>query len=249
MKAEEIKPYDENRDKGEQVEQMFDSIAPAYDFMNAAMTFGLYRIWRNRAVSRLLAALPDVAAPHILDIACGTGDVTLHIARTAPRVSITGVDLSAGMLEVAERKLKRLDAEVRSRIDFVQADALHLPFADGSFHGLTVAYGVRNFQDLPTGLREMRRVLAPGAPIVVLELCEPALPLLRPGYRFYSRHIIPLAGRLVSRDTRAYSYLPESIAACPQRGSMTALMEQAGFRAAACRVQAPGVCAIYTAKA
>ena len=90
---------------------------------------------------------------------------------------------------------------------------------------------------------------APGAPIVVLELCEPALPLLRPGYRFYSRHIIPLAGRLVSRDTRAYSYLPESIAACPQRGSMTALMEQAGFRAAACRVQAPGVCAIYTAKA
>ena len=245
MKAEEIKPYDENRDKGEQVEQMFDSIAPAYDFMNAAMTFGLYRIWRNRAVSRLLAALPDVAAPHILDIACGTGDVTLHIARTAPGVSITGVDLSAGMLEVAERKLKRLDAEVRSRIDFVQADALHLPFADG----LTVAYGVRNFQDLPTGLREMRRVLAPGAPIVVLELCEPALPLLRPGYRFYSRHIIPLAGRLVSRDTRAYSYLPESIAAWPQRGSMTALMEQAGFRAAACRVQAPGVCAIYTAKA
>lgn len=249
MKAEDIKPYDENRNKGEQVEQMFDSIAPAYDFMNAAMTFGLFRVWRNRAVRRLLAALPDVAAPHVLDIACGTGDVTLHIAHTAPRVDITGVDLSAGMLEVARRKLERQDDAVRSRIDFVQGDALHLPFAGGTFHGLTVAYGVRNFQDLAAGLREMRRVLAPGAPIVVLELCEPASPLLRLGYRFYSRHLIPLAGRLVSRDTRAYSYLPESIAACPQRGAMIDLMEQAGFRSAAHHVQAPGVCAIYTALA
>lgn len=246
---EQVKPYDETTDKGEQVEQMFDSIAPAYDFMNTAMTFGLHRRWRDKALRGVCEALEGVAAPRVLDLACGTGDVTLRLAALCPGAEITGADLSAGMLEVARRKLLKADAGVARRIRFEQADALHMPFADGEFDTVTIAYGVRNFENLRAGYAEMRRVMRPGGTLCVIELCEPGNALMRLGYKFYSRCLIPLAGRLVSKDPRAYSYLPQSIAACPQRRAMTALMREAGFRGADCRVLFPGVCAIYMAQA
>lgn len=241
--SEAIKPYDTERSKGEQVEQMFDSIAPAYDFMNTAMTFGLHRLWRNKALSLLPSRLP--AQCRILDLACGTGDVTIHLAALMPKSRITGADLSTGMLDVAQRKLTKLPPDRSCRITFEQADALHLPYPDNSFDAITIAYGVRNFENLRAGYTEMLRVLKPGGTLLVIELCEPSNPVMRLGYNFYSRYLIPFVGRLVSKDSEAYSYLPQSIHACPQRAGMVSLIQEAGYSSALCKTLFPGVCAIY----
>lgn len=247
-KPELVKPYDSEADnKGEQVEQMFDSIAPAYDFMNTAMTFGLHRRWRDKAICRLRDTLHPGKC-EILDLACGTGDVTFRLAKTLPEAEIFGADLSNGMLAVAEEKLKKLPAIFGNRIHFQQADALNLPFADNTFDAITIAYGVRNFENLKAGYREMLRVLKPEGTLCVIELCEPQNPLMRLGYKFYSRSLIPLVGRLISKDRRAYTYLPESIAACPQREKMTKLMTTAGYQSARYVTLFPGVCGIYTAQ-
>lgn len=252
---EQIKPYDEAGGKGKQVEAMFDSIAPAYDFMNTAMTFGLHRRWRDKALKMLAddlavsARFGSVAAPlQILDVACGTGDVSFRLLdRFHPGVRVTGIDLSNGMLDVARRKLEKMDAARREAISFVQADCLSLPFADDSFDAVTVAYGVRNFERLADGYAGMLRVLKPGGRLCVIELCEPRAAVVRFGYRLYSRHIIPFVGKIVSKDNRAYSYLPESIAACPQREDMTALMTGAGFRKATWHTLFPDTIGIYLA--
>lgn len=249
MNPEEIKPYGQSSDKGVQVEQMFDSIAPAYDFMNMAMTFGLHRYWRNRALSMLARRLPQPPASlRILDVACGTGDVTFRLARMfAPRATIDGIDLSKGMLAVARRRLAAMPAAQRRAVIFTEGDCLALPYADSSFDAVTVAYGVRNFANLRAGYAEMLRVLKPGGTLCVIELCEPRNPLMRAGYRLYSRHLIPLMGRMVSGDKSAYTYLPRSIAACPGHEDMTELMELAGFCKASFKTLIPGAIAIYTA--
>lgn len=242
MKVEEITPYNsDSRHKADQVREMFDSIAPAYDFMNRAMTFGIDRIWRRKAVDLLRHE------PHgeILDIATGTGDLAILMARCLNPCRVTGVDLSEGMVEIGLRKVaeQRLEQCVSLGI----ADCLALPFANGSFDSVTCAYGVRNFQDLGAGYREMLRVLRPGGRIVILELSTPASAFVRPFYRLYTRGIIPAVGRLVSKDVRAYSYLPESIAAVPQRERMCALMAEAGFTGARFIPMTFGTCCIYTA--
>lgn len=225
--AELVNPYGESEHKGEEVERMFDSIAPAYDFMNTAMTFGLHRYWRNRAMKaaqRLCASPSD-----ILDIATGTGDVAFRLAKDYPHADIVGVDLSRGMLDIAETKLQEMPEAIRRRIRFMQGDSLNLQFDGDSFDLITVAYGVRNFEHLRQGIGEMHRVLRPGGVLCIIELSVPANPLLRWGYNLYSHHIIPAVGRLVSGDSRAYTYLPESIAAAPQRNDLTAIMRDAGF--------------------
>lgn len=239
--VERITPYGGDAPKERQVEQMFDSIAPAYDFMNRAMTLGIDRLWRKKAVGMLRAANPR----DILDVATGTGDLAILLARTFPQARVTGVDLSSGMIAVGREKVSK--AGLDSRVSLSEADCLALPFADGTFDCITVAYGVRNFADIEAGYREMHRVLRPGGTLCVIELSTPANPLVKPFYRLYTRGIIPLVGRLVSKDTRAYSYLPESIAAVPQRASMCALMERAGFSSARFRSLTFGVCTIYLA--
>lgn len=242
MDCEHINPYlDDKRGKTEQVQEMFDNIAPAYDFMNRAMTLGIDRLWRRRAVR----CLPKGADTEILDIATGTGDMALLISRLTGSRHITGIDLSEGMLEVGRRKVAA--ASLSDTITLLQADSLAMPFADDSFDAITVAYGVRNFADLEAGYREMLRVLRPGGKVVVLELSTPTGFITRPLYKLYTSRIIPLAGRLVSHDVRAYSYLPESIAAVAQGDSMTALMERAGF--SDCRFDRLtfGACTLYTA--
>ena len=239
---EHIKPYDGERPKTEQVEQMFDSIAPAYDFMNRAMTFGIDRRWRRIAVDMVARNPHD----RILDIATGTGDLAMLLARRTRATHITGLDLSEGMIDIGRRKIER--AGLAGRIELICGDSLAMPFDSGSFDAITVAYGVRNFADLLAGYREMARVLKPGGTLTVIELSTPASPVVRPFYRLYTRHIIPLMGRMVSKDVRAYSYLPESIAAVPQRADMTALMEQAGFTDTAWRTLTFGTCAIYTGR-
>lgn len=239
-KVEEITPYGSEAPKGEQVEQMFDSIAPAYDFMNRAMTLGIDRRWRSKAVGML--GNPQ----NILDVATGTGDLALLLARRIPGSRITGIDLSEGMISVGRKKIA--DAGLQNRINLIAGDCLALPFANDSFDCITVAYGVRNFADIPAGLREMQRVLRPGGKLCIIELSVPANPVVKPFYRFYTRYIIPAVGRLISRDSRAYSYLPESIAAVPQATAMTSLMEAAGLNNATFRPLTFGVCTIYLAE-
>ena len=241
IKAEKVTPYAPGRAKGKQVEAMFDNIAPAYDFMNRAMTLGIDRAWRRKVVAEAAACAPA----RVLDIATGTGDLAIALARAIPGAAITGADLSAGMLAVGRRKVE--EARLDSRVDLVQADCMHLPFDTGSFDVVTVAFGVRNFEHLLQGYNEMRRVLRPGGRLVVLELSVPPSALVRPFYRFYTRCIIPLAGRLVSGDSAAYRYLPQSIAAMPQGPDMLRLMAEAGFTDNRLRRLTLGVATIYTA--
>ena len=244
---EDIKPYNEEEAKGKQVGEMFDAIAPAYDFMNTMMTGGLHVRWRNRALKMAAAKLPDGEPKKVLDVACGTGDVSFRLHELFLKADVTGLDLSAGMLKIAERKLSGMDEEAHKHITFIEGDSLKMPFPDETFDLVTVAYGVRNFERLGDGYREMRRVMKPGGVICVIELSEPSNGIIKGLYRVYSRHVIPVVGRMVSHDTRAYSYLPESIAACPQRGDMTALMEKAGFREASFKSLTLGVITIYIA--
>lgn len=226
--AELINPYDNKRDKTDQVEQMFDSIARAYDFMNTAMSFGLHRNWRKKTLNAAGKSL-DSEPTDILDIATGTGDVAFDLHNRYPEARVIGLDLSEKMLDVARRKLTKLDENAKNKINFEKGDSLALRFDDGRFDLITVAYGVRNFENLAKGLSEMARVLKSSGVLCIIELSEPVNPLLLGMYKIYARHLIPAIGRIVSGDSRAYSYLPESIAAAPQREKMTALMESAGL--------------------
>ncbi len=240
--VEQINPYhDDNRAKDEQVRSMFDAIAPAYDFMNRAMTGGLDRLWLRRLVAEVAAAKPR----EIVDIATGTGDVALALARRLPQAAIRGIDLSEGMLDKA--RVKAAESGLAQRISFMQGDGTRTGLPDASADVVTVAYGVRNFADIAGGYREMFRILRPGGKLCVLELSTPVAKLPLAMYRLYTRTLIPAVGRLLSHDARAYSYLPESIAAAPQRSAMTDIMLAAGFSAASFRCFTLGVCTLYTA--
>ena len=242
MDVERITPYgDGSGDKTRQVREMFDSIAPAYGFMSRAMTMGIERLWRYKAV-RLLR---DCQHDDILDIATGTGDLAIKLARELDPIAVTGVDLSEGMIEIGRAKVAK--EGLQEVVTLGIGDCLLLPFTDASFDVVTCAYGVRNFADLLAGYREMHRVLRPGGRAVILELSTPTSPMVRPLYNFYTRHVIPTVGRLVSKDVRAYSYLPESIAAVPQGDAMTAIMLEAGFSQARAIPLTMGVCTIYEA--
>lgn len=241
MDCTQINPYDDERDKGTQVKEMFDSIAPAYDFMNRAMTFGIDKWWRRRAIAHLDGCSHD----RILDIATGTGDLAILMARRFDPLRVTGVDLSEGMIEIARRKIA--DEGLTDVIDMTIGDCLQLPFTDESFDCVTSAYGVRNFENLLEGYREMYRVLRPGGTICIIELSTPVSPFVRPLYNFYTRCIIPVAGRIISKDSRAYSYLPESIAAVPQGEAMLSLMRKAGFTDTSFHPMTFGTCTVYLA--
>lgn len=217
---------------------MFDAIAPAYDFMNRAMTFGLDRLWLKALVDVVRASRPH----DIIDMATGTGDVALALARKLPDAKVVGLDLSEGMLAKARQKAGG------DKVTFRQADCIHTGLPDACADAITIAYGVRNYADIAAGYREMARLLRPGGSVAVLELSTPTSPLTLPIYRLYTRTLIPAVGRLISGDSRAYSYLPESIAAAPQRHSMTAIMQEAGLSDVYFRPLTFGVCTLYTAK-
>ena len=241
-RVEQVTPYGTtDTAKTEQVRQMFDAIAPAYDFMNRAMTLGIDIWWRKLAVKRLKRIHPAA----ILDVATGTGDFAIQLNKSLHPQHITGIDLSQGMLDEARRKVK--DKGLEEKITFVKGDCMALPMADGTFDAVTVAFGVRNFEHLQQGYKEMARVLKPGGMLCVLELSTPGNPLIRWFYDLYALHIIPAIGAMKSGDKTAYRYLPESIAAVPQGDDMLQLMRNAGLRDATFRCLTLGVCTIYTA--
>ena len=241
-RVERVTPYDDQATcKTEQVRQMFDSIAPAYDFMNRAMTLGIDIWWRRLAVKRLKRIRPVT----ILDVATGTGDFAIQLNTSLQPQHITGIDLSQGMLDEARRKVK--EKGLQEKISFEQGNCLALDMADESFDAVTVAFGVRNFEDLQQGYREMARVLRPGGMLCVLELSTPRNRFIRWFYDLYTLHIIPWIGTMKSGDKSAYRYLPQSIAAVPQGDDMLQLMRNAGLRETACKRLTLGVCSIYTA--
>ncbi len=249
-KVEQIKPYSTEGSKRKQVEQMFDAIAPAYDFMNRAMTLGIDRWWRRvavRSVARHLAQRGPAAGQdcRVLDVATGTGDFALQLHAALGQARITGVDLSQGMMDVARSKVAQRG--LGDCITFEQADCLALPFADGAFDAVTVAFGVRNFEHIEQGYREMHRVMRQGAMLCVLELSTPTARVVRWFYDLYTLHVIPAIGRLKSGDSSAYRYLPLSIAAVPQGQEMLSLMQAAGFGQCRVRRLTLGTCSVYTA--
>lgn len=238
---ETIKPYDSKRPKAQQVEEMFDSIAPAYDFMNRAMTLGIDKIWRARAVKMVGRQNPA----RLLDVATGTGDLAISLARKLPAATVTGIDLSENMLAIGREKVAK--AGLSERISLTKGDCLALPFGNEEFDCVTVAYGVRNFENLSQGYQEMARVLRPGGMLCVIELSVPPYQPYRALYNFYTRHIIPAVGRIVSADQCAYTYLPRSIAAMPQGGRMLQIMDHAGLTDTTLRRFTFGVCTVYIA--
>ena len=237
---EKVKPYGQEGKKVEQVERMFDHIAPAYDRLNHLMSLGIDRSWRRTALKWLRPHRPAL----VLDVATGTGDFAIQACRMLPSASLTGVDLSEGMMQVGRRKVEQ--AGLAARIDFQREDCEALTFSDASFDAVTVAFGIRNFEHLDRGLREMFRVLRPGGHLVILELSTPDRPPMKQLYRIYSR-LIPLMGRLVSHDRSAYTYLPQSIRAFPQGEVMSESIRRAGFSDVRFRRLTFGVCTLYMA--
>ena len=237
---EKVKPYGQEGKKVEQVERMFDHIAPAYDRLNHLMSLGIDRSWRRTALKWLRPHRPAL----VLDVATGTGDFAIQACRMLPSASLTGVDLSEGMMQVGRRKVEQ--AGLAARIDFQREDCEALTFADASFDAVTVAFGIRNFEHLDRGLREMCRVLRPGGHLVILELSTPDRFPMKQLYRIYSR-LIPLMGRLVSHDRSAYTYLPQSIRAFPQGEVMSESIRRAGFSDVRFRRLTFGVCTLYMA--
>jgi demethylmenaquinone methyltransferase/2-methoxy-6-polyprenyl-1,4-benzoquinol methylase len=241
---EEIKPYKTaGRDKKAEVELMFDNISGKYDILNKILSLGIDRNWRKKAISLLQPMHPAI----MLDVATGTGDLVFLADKMLRPKTIKGVDLSSKMLEIAQKRLKSKISEITSSIEFTKGDAENLQFDRDFFDAATVAFGVRNFGDLHAGLKEMNRVLKPGAPIVVLEFTKPRLFPLRQLFDIYFRHLLPLIGSWTSGDRRAYKYLYESVQAFPDFDLFNEELIKAGFERPVFKSLSAGICAIYIA--
>jgi len=238
---ENITPYhSKTATKKEQVASMFDNISGTYDFLNHFMSLGIDIIWRKKAIRELLSIQPKV----MLDVATGTGDFAFEAIKILKPEQIIGVDISQGMLDVAVKKIN--ERKLQEVFSVALGDSEGLQFPDDKFDAITVAFGVRNYENLEKGLADMYRVLKPGGKIVILEFSKPRAFPIKQGYNFYFKHITPLLGKLFSKDERAYSYLPESVAAFPDGNDFVRLMSKVGFTGAKDRRLTFGVSAIYT---
>lgn len=222
---------------------MFDKISGKYDLLNKVLSLGIDRKWRSKALSLLLPVKPV----DMLDVATGTGDMAFMAEQILSPQTITGIDLSAGMLDVAVKRLNSRTKASGTSIKFLKGDAENLPFENDSFDAATVTFGVRNFGDLHQGLKEMQRVLRPGAPIVVLEFTKPKIFPFRQLFDIYFRHILPLIGSWTSGDGRAYKYLYESVQAFPDYDAFNKELLKAGFERPSYTTLSLGICAIYIA--
>ena len=238
---ESIKPYNEEEKKSVQVERMFDNIAPAYDQLNHTLSWGIDKSWRKKAIDWLKPFNPQ----RMMDVATGTGDFAIQACRVLNPKELIGTDISEGMMNVGRQKVK--EAGLESRISFAKEDCTALSFPDNHFDAITVAFGVRNFEDLDKGLREMHRVLDSDGKLVILELSEPEWFPMKQLYALYSKVVIPTLGKLLSKDRSAYTYLPQSIKAFPQGEVMKEIILKAGFKEACFKRLTLGICTLYTA--
>ncbi|MFN4146340.1 MAG: bifunctional demethylmenaquinone methyltransferase/2-methoxy-6-polyprenyl-1,4-benzoquinol methylase UbiE [Runella sp.] len=237
-----VVPYkDKTSSKREQVADMFDNISPKYDFLNRLLSVGIDVYWRKRAIKMLKTENPLT----ILDIATGTGDFALEAVSLKPQ-KIVGVDISEGMLAVGRAKIRRKRLE--HLIELRSGDSSALPFESDSFDAVMASFGVRNFEHLLGGLTEMYRVTKTGGTCVVLEFSKPKSFPFKQLYNFYFRYILPLIGRIVSKDASAYSYLPESVQAFPDGQDFLKIYQQAGFKNTRCIPLTFGICSIYVGK-
>ena len=207
---ENIKPYNQEGEKSVQVEQMFDNIAPDYDKLNHTLSMGIDKNWRRKAINWLRPFAPK----RIMDVATGTGDFAILAARTLQPDQLIGTDISEGMMDIGRKKVEK--AGLSGKISFAREDCTSLSFADCQFDAITVAFGIRNFANLDQGLSEMCRVLTSGGHLVILELTTPEKFPMRQMFAIYSKLIIPTLGKLLSKDNKAYHYLPQTIKAFPQ---------------------------------
>lgn len=220
------------------IKSMFDSIAPTYDLLNRINSLGLDQSWRRDLVGIVANERPT----KVLDMAAGTGDLSMMLAEKCTGAEIVACDLSMGMLEIGAEKA--LEANLY-QIQFSIADAMNLPFGNDSFDAVTCAFGVRNFESIYLGYEEFYRVLRPGGIVAVLELCEPDNSLLKMGYDIHMRGIVPIISHVIGHNEDAYEYLADSISNVPQRGKMEGLMQMAGLINTFYKVYLPGVCALY----
>ncbi|MCB0664042.1 MAG: bifunctional demethylmenaquinone methyltransferase/2-methoxy-6-polyprenyl-1,4-benzoquinol methylase UbiE [Saprospiraceae bacterium] len=240
--SEPVKPYYQEGSKKEQVGKMFDNIAPNYDLLNRLLSAGIDVYWRKKAIAKLKSKQPKV----ILDVATGTGDVAIEMVKQLKPDKIVGLDLANEMLEVGRKKIKK--RELDQIIEMVQGDSENLPFQDNTFDAVTVAFGVRNFENLEQGLSEMHRVLKPGGQVVVLEFSKPKMPPFKQLYNFYFKNILPVVGRITSKDPKAYSYLYESVQAFPDGVRFEKILEKTGFKCTHTTALTLGICSIYYAE-
>ncbi len=239
---EKIKPYGKQGEKGELVEQMFDNIAPSYDKLNHRLSWNIDKRWRKAAIDQLVPLAPKT----ILDVATGTGDFAILSAMELRPQSLVGVDISEGMMNIGRKKVKELGLD--SVVSFKKEDCLALSFPDNTFDAITVAFGIRNFQDLDKGLDNMYRVLKQGGRVVIVELTTPVMFPMKQLYAVYRKTVLPLYGRMVSKDTDAYNYLNKTIAAFPQGEKMQKILQKEGFCNVKFKRLTFGICTLYTAE-
>jgi demethylmenaquinone methyltransferase/2-methoxy-6-polyprenyl-1,4-benzoquinol methylase len=239
--SEPVTPYKSSTlSKKEQVAKMFDTISENYDNLNRVISFGIDIKWRKKVLELVAAKNPQT----ILDIATGTGDLAILMAETNAK-KIIGLDISAGMLEVGTKKIAAKN--LSNRIEMMLADSESMPFEDNTFDAITVAFGVRNFEHLEKGLGEILRVLKPGGIFVILETSNPTKTPYKQGYVFYTRYILPVIGKLFSKDTAAYGYLSESAAVFPFGEALNNILRKIGFIDVTAMPQTFGVATIYSA--
>ena len=237
---EQINPYTCG-DKAQQVEAMFDNIAPTYDTLNHRLSWNIDKGWRRKAIKQLEPFAPKT----LLDVATGTGDFAIQACQMLDGVHVTGIDISEGMMDVGRKKVNELG--LTERIAFEREDCTRLSYPDTTFDAVTAAFGIRNFADLDAGLREMCRVLRPGGHLSIVELTTPVSFPMRQLFHIYSHTVLPVYGRLISKDTSAYSYLTETIEAFPQGERMVDILLKAGFAEASFKRLTFGICTMYFA--
>lgn len=241
LKHDTVTPYGTSAEKKEQVEQMFDNIAPKYDLLNSILSLRIHKSWRKKCVKILKSEKPD----SILDVATGTGDFAIACAELNPK-KITGIDISEGMMKVGREKLRKLNLD--HFITLQQGDAESVDLPDNSYDAIVVGFGVRNFQNLENGLKNLYRILKPGGILLVLEFSYPKPGIFRLLYEFYSRFITPTIGKLFSNDKRAYSYLTESVKAFPHNENFVTVLDNCGYKSTSFEALTLGISSIYIGK-
>jgi len=238
-----VVPFKDSKEsKKRQVENMFDKIAFRYDFLNRFLSAGIDVGWRKKAIKQLVSSKPK----NILDVATGTADFAITSYEILKPEKITGIDISEGMLDIGRKKIEK--AGLEEHIELLNGDSEAILFDDNTFDAVTVAFGVRNFENLEKGLSEIKRVLKPGGKLIVLECTKPSAPVIKQLYNFYMKTITPKIGKIIAKNNEAYQYLNDSVLQFPEKESFIHILKQSDYRNAFYKTLTLGICTIYCAE-